>query len=478
MLRPLCGLATFALALPLIASATPAHAGGPLTAEVSGGVITVQGSSKGDKIYVNFEDPSYVQISVSDMISWGSLPLTPGAGCRVSSLGASFTDCSTTGVTKVVVYANDGDDLVFTGVGWRSINANFSLPVEYHGGNGRDDLRGGPNDDFLYGEGGNDTQILGDKGDDFISGGEGDDAGLQGDGVGVNPSEFGADVIDGGPGTDTLQESRVGLDRTQFWSLDGVANDGSDLDDNPDNGAEEGDNVSATVENIVGTSEDDVILGSDANNVISGGAGDNTVVSLGGNDFVNLGYQGGSVDAGPGDDEILTGADALVLGGPGRDTIDAGGFIDAGPGMDNVTGGDSSDVIVITDGELDQVSCGYGADIIYADSVDVLDTERLCELEVGEVGTRKLLAGGINLTVTAPGGGRLAVTVQWGKKTLGTKAVATAVNGQSPVTIPLSASDKKRLAKLKSVPVTVRTAFTPAGATKPLRADRKVTLTR
>jgi Ca2+-binding RTX toxin-like protein len=475
---------TLATSIALVASgaaiigAMPASAAGPLSAEVVGGVLTVEGSARADHIYVNFIDPTHIQLSTSTE-NFVYVPMTPGPGCEVSpSLGKDWLQCRTAGVTKVVVRAGDGDDLVYTGVGFRSLAVGFWLPVEYYGGNGRDDLRGGPGDDKLYGEGGNDKQILGDAGADYISGGEGDDGGLRGEGSGVKPSEFRPDVIDGGPGIDTFTEGRVGLDRTQFWSLDGIANDGSDLDDNPANGAEEGDNILPNVENIIGTWEDDVIIGSSSNNVIRDDHGTNVVVAGAGNDEIYVDTFDAIIDAGPGDDIVRAWGNATVQGGPGNDVIVAGGIIDAGPGQDSVTGATTNDVIIVNDGDLDQVSCGAGADIVFADEADVLDTDLLCELEVGKVGTRKLLPGGINLSVVQPGTGQVTVSVIHSGRVLGTSRVRAVAAGSAPVSISLKAGDRKKFQKLKSLPVTVRTVFMPAGGGDRITVTRKVTLTR
>lgn len=462
----------------VVVGAAPATAAGPLSAEISNGILMIEGSARADRIYVNFNEPTYIQVSTTTD-NYVYVPMTPGPGCAVApGLGKDWLHCSTAGVTKVVVRAGDGDDLVYTGVGFRSLAVGFWLPVEYYGGNGRDDLRGGPGDDALYGEGGNDKQILGDAGADYISGGEGDDNGLRGEANGVEPSEYRPDIIDGGPGIDTFSERRVGLDRTQFWSLDGVANDGSDLDDNPANGAEEGDNILPSVENIIGTWEDDVIVGSDADNVIEDSSGFNVIEGGAGDDEIRVSAYGAIIDAGPGDDLVVASRDATISGGPGNDEISAGGYLDGGPGQDSVSGDNSNDVIVVNDGELDQVTCGLGADIVFADAVDVLDTGLLCELEVGEVGTRKLLSGGIKLSVVQPGDGVSTVAVIYRGRVLGSAKVSGVVAGSAPVSIRLKAGDRKKLKNLKKLPVTVRTKYTPTGADQGFTVTRKVTLTR
>lgn len=477
--RALAAAPAVALAAALLSTAPAASAAGPQTVEVVGDTIRVEGSPGNDRIYVNLESPQSIEVSLDNYDTYAALPLTPGNGCSQMYVGK--VSCQTTGIVKVEVQALGGDDLVFSGRGWRSEQASYVVPMHYYGGPGRDDLRGGVGDDFLYGESGNDKQILGDLGADSIFGGEGDDVGLKGEATMTLPSQFRPDRIDGGPGIDTYEEGRQSLDRAQFVSLDGVANDGSDLDDDVDNGAEEGDNILPTVENVVGSLNEDYMVGSAAANRLDGGlVGVNVIAGLGGDDEIFTGSSGSSADGGEGADEISFYSESIILGGPGNDKLrGGGGWVDAGPGLDDVILGESNDILTLTDGQLDRASCGGGADILYADSADLV-TEGLfadCELRVGDVGTAKLTNTTIQLTIEQPGGGQLQVTVRQGKQTLGTATAQTGAAGDQRVTIPLSAKDQKRLAKLKQLPVIVQTQFTPAGG-PPGRADRKVTVRR
>ena len=113
-----------------------------------------------------------------------------------------------------------------------------------------------------------------------------------------------------------------------------------------------------------------------------------------------------SLDAGNGNDEVYgcSGADEIkggagnddLRGGPGDDTLDGesgddtllGGSgsdsVTGGPGLDSVDGDDSylssngNDRLYLVDGEQDQAACGFGADIVKADSIDVVE-EVSCE---------------------------------------------------------------------------------------------------
>ncbi len=164
-------------------------------------------------------------------------------------------------------------------------------------------LRGTAGNDVICGRGGDDV-ILGGAGNDIIDGGAGKDVlrGEAGDdrllGGGGNDALFGgtgSDTLTGGPGSDTANYS----DRNVSLSLtiDGLRNDGS---------YGESDLIATTTENLVGGSQDDVLIGHDGLNRLYGGGGDDLM------------------DAGPGDDYLngQTGADD-VDGGAGRNVCAA-----------------------------------------------------------------------------------------------------------------------------------------------------------
>ena len=162
-------------------------------------------------------------------------------------------------------------------------------------------VSGGPGADRLTNAGTANAWLSGEGGDDLLTGGDGYDT-LDG-----GP---GADRLDGGAGPDTVgwYEAVGGVHVT----LDGVGNDGHDQ------GAER-DNV-LNVESVWGTPYADVI---------TGGAGDETIYGHGGDD--------------------------RIAGGPGRDRI---------------AGDSGDDRIDLRDGEADQYSCDEGIDEALADPFD------------------------------------------------------------------------------------------------------------
>jgi hypothetical protein len=107
-----------------------------------------------------------------------------------------------------------------------------------------------------------------------------------------------------------------------------------------------------TVDHAIGPASN-VIHGGPGNDTVHGGSGADQVFGDEGNDIVS---------GGPGAD--------TVSGGPGRDQIsgDGGLYLDGG-----------SDTIDSRDGEVDQVTCGYGADTVSADTLDVVEGGGECE---------------------------------------------------------------------------------------------------
>ena len=113
------------------------------------------------------------------------------------------------------------------------------------GGNGTDELHGGDGNDTMQGFEGADV-LRGDGGDDSVSGGK------------EEPETNAADVVDGGPGFDSIPDVDAdynrGYDDDVSVTLDGVANDGE---------AGENDNVIG-VEKLLVSAGHATIVGSDA----------------------------------------------------------------------------------------------------------------------------------------------------------------------------------------------------------------------
>ena len=103
-------------------------------------------------------------------------------------------------------------------------------------------------------------------------------------------------------------------------------------------------------EDIVGTSEDDLIIDFSGDDItISGGAGDDIILAGGGDDIVEGGEGNDILFGGSGNDEIFGGAGYdIIYGGSGDDTLegnDDGDILIGGSGSDAILGGSGSDIV-------------------------------------------------------------------------------------------------------------------------------------
>ncbi len=201
-----------------------------------------------------------------------------------------------------------GNDRLFGGIGNDLIG----------GGADRDILEGQDGDDILNGDAGAD-RLIGGQGRDQLNGGSGADSmsgGIDGDSLSGGSENdtlsggAGADTLDGGTQTDTLLyvDSSAGV--TVTLGVGFTFGQGGDA---------QGDRI-INVENVTGSSFNDVLTGSALNNILTGNAGDDSL-------------SGG------------LGADSLA-GGAGADTLDGGA------GADRLSGGAGADVFVFRASEV------------------------------------------------------------------------------------------------------------------------------
>lgn len=232
-----------------------------------------------------------------------------GAGCtaisanevRCSRLGISTirlelgpgndnATVATVGSERAEIYGQDGQDVMISMFGNDLID----------GGAGDDQADAAQGDDTLLGGSGNDL-LIGSLGNDTLDGGDGDDK--------LQPS-LGTDVVYGGAGSD--EASYAGFVDAVAVSLNDIADDGP---------AGENDNIHSDVENVVGGTNADVLVGDELGNRLSGG--------------------------------------------PGADSIDGAG------GADVMLGEAGSDKIEARDGAVDTVNCGSETDTLNRDVADV-----------------------------------------------------------------------------------------------------------
>jgi Ca2+-binding RTX toxin-like protein len=313
--------------------------------------------------------------------------------------------CSDVGVVEIRISLTGGnDDLTIAPSASPAPPPPGAPRIIAFGGSGTDTLIGGPGRETLDGGDGNDTSVDGGGGDDEVTGGPGDDTVAGGDGndrldfPGADPLEdqsAGVDVLDGGAGDDQLNggpdrspqegdslRGGSGTDTADYSqraaslaiALDGVPNDGQ---------AGEGDNVAADVENVIGGSGRDTLIGSGAANVLDGrdaddtllggsaddrlegGAGNDTLMGEDGGDILTSGDGDDALGGGNGNDVLSSGGGSDALTGDDGNDMLAGGAgsdrLDGGPGDDRLNGAEVG--LVGGDGD-DRLNGGGGADVL------------------------------------------------------------------------------------------------------------------
>jgi Ca2+-binding RTX toxin-like protein len=265
---------------------------------------------------------------------------------------------------------------------------------------GDDKLYGGKGNDKLFGGAGND-KIFGDAGNDALDGGKGNDALTGGKGNDTLKGGLGADILKGGAGDDVVMPGAGG------GSADGGA--GTDWLTFEDQTADITANLVTGLgpsgmrlfnfENLRGGSGNDTLVAGLGDNIVEGGAGDDTIyiwnsAATGDNDIIRGGAgndtveygnfsvtliinlatgKGGGLAAGDtyesienaegdaGSDEI-TGSDVanilrgmggidILNGGAGDDNLDGGegnDLLTGGTGNDSLTGGAGSDGFIFS----------------------------------------------------------------------------------------------------------------------------------
>jgi Ca2+-binding RTX toxin-like protein len=172
-----------------------------LSAVLSGGVLTVTGTSGNDVITVRTgkDDAGNAQVIVTE----GVRPTR-----HAKRVAPTVTRFAAADVKSVVVDAGDGNDSVAL-IGRRK--TPFAVNATINGGNGDDRLLAGAGNDTVNGGAGND-RIEGGAGNDLLNGDDGNDRIVGGKG---------ADSLNGGNGNDDL----FAVDGSGTDKVDGGAND-------------------------------------------------------------------------------------------------------------------------------------------------------------------------------------------------------------------------------------------------------------
>jgi Ca2+-binding RTX toxin-like protein len=123
-----------------------------------------------------------------------------------------------------------------------------------------------------------------------------------------------------------------------------------------------------SIENIIGSSRNDILVGNSGNNSLNGGSGDDILNGNDGNDTLDGGYGNNTLDGGYGND-ILNGNSGrdVLNGGSGDDTLN--GEV----GNDTLDGGDGNDILNGSNGN-DILNGGNGNDILNGgNGIDILN---------------------------------------------------------------------------------------------------------
>ena len=383
----------------------------------------------------------------------------------------------------LLVDLGDGDDSMTQTLG-------LKVPVTAAGGSGNDTLSGGdgvehfdggPGNDKLSTAGGDDTLLGGDGNDvlegkagrDHLEGGAGDDT-LRPDGY----EDASGDFVDGGPGTDLIDSDYTSrfVDSAQrppvAITLSGGADDGRPGEGDDLRGIEQ---IALSIGgSVTGTDGPEVIrfLQVGTASRVDAGGGDDTVVTGDGADTIDGGAGDDDIDAGYGDDTIVP--------GPGRDKVSAdnrGG--DCGPLWCKFPHGD--DTVDARDGEVDHIDCGFGTDTVQADPQDVVDPD--CEnvtrsgsaaggpapagggsgsashtvaLRIGATGLAGALARGLRVRVSgAKPGARVVLSAKRGRTILARGSGRAGRSGTVTVTLRFTAGGKRALRAARSVRLTI-----------------------
>jgi len=247
-----------------------------------------------------------------------------------------------------------GDDNLVGGAGVDEADYSQSgaaVNVDLQANEATDDGEGGT--DTLSGienlAGSNFNDVLrGDSSDNALQGNAGDDT-LRG-GAGL-------DILDGGAGTDIADYSAVG----GIVSVD-LANSEASLDGDGDS------DTLLRIENVVGSDQNDILIGDAADNALTGGSGDDLLRGAGGFDTLTGG--GGTGDTA---DYTLAAGQVVVNLAINNTSNDGDGSFDTLSGIENVLGSMHDDLLT-GDSGINSLQGGEGADtLIGAGSNDDLD---------------------------------------------------------------------------------------------------------
>ncbi len=295
----------------------------------------------------------------------------------------------------------------------------------------RNRLEGGAGADWLYGSLGDD-ELDGGAGADRLHGSDGDDYLLGSDGDDLLEGGAGADELYGGAGIDTI--SYETSDSAVFVNLLNLNLEGGHAEGDFLNLRDYYDEVDINipdVENVIGSNNNDQLIGNALVNVLHGGGGNDRLYGDYGDDTLNGGlgndrlygdYGDDNLTANNGKDRLYGGyGDDTLLGGNGNDRLYGDhddDLLEGGTGVDRLFGGTGDDILNGGAGN-DRLYGGYDDDTFIFDTghgndtiKDFTDGEDLIDLTAFDLPgfgalTISPVSGGVRIDLSTHGGGTI-----------------------------------------------------------------------
>lgn len=367
---------------------------------------TLDGGAGSDVLYGGDGNDVIVgtQDGVSDLYYGGNASGTDtGTMDRIdyTAVTSNITLTSGTNVSNSAVGADilSGIEIFDSGSGSDTLTGG-TAGITIYGNLGTDKITGGSGNDVLYGDNVGNTHTIND-GHNTLAGGSGNDTLYAGDVGDTLRGDAGNDTLFGGAGLDTLDYVTNNIAITALLNTGVINGDGSDVID------------TATIEILRSGTGADVITGADTgvlktiytgagNDIINGGALDETLYGEAGNDTIRGGGGVDTVYGGLGNDTVYGAIDGDILYGDNgtgnivgtSDTLDfsditsainlivnmATGTVNVGAStvstfseFENITGGSGNDSLY-GDSNANIIKGGAGADTIFtSQGVDSID---------------------------------------------------------------------------------------------------------
>ena len=292
-------------------------------------IENIIGSSRNDSLVGNSGNNSLNGGNGDDILNGGD-------GNDTLDGGDNGNDILNGGTGNDTLNGDTGSDTADYSYSTREITANLSLAqaqVTFIGSQETDQLISIEN---IIGSSGNDS-LVGNSGNNTLNGGNGIDTLNGGAGHDTLNGGAGNDTLDGGDGSDTADYSYLTLGITADLTTGVVTITSNESD------------KLTFIENIIGSSGNDILTGDSGDNTLNGGYGNDTLNGGNGRNFLYGGYGNDTLKGGDDDD--------YHYGGDGNDTLNGGNGV-------NVLQGDDGDDILNSGNSNDYLSGGNGNDYL------------------------------------------------------------------------------------------------------------------